>query len=49
MGALFFRNKTFLFVMIESWNFARFHEILNHKDAENLDKQKSFIRKKNMS
>ena len=32
----FFRNKTVLFVKIESWNFARFHEILYDKDAENF-------------
>ena len=32
----FFRNKTFLFVKIESWNFVRFHEILNHNDAESF-------------
>ena len=33
---LFFRNKTFLSAKIESWNFVRFHEILNHQNAENV-------------
>ena len=42
-----FRNKTFLFVKIESWNFVRFHEIQNHKDAFYFNKQKSFVPKCN--
>ena len=32
----FFRNKTFLFVKIESWNFVRFNEIINQRDAKNV-------------
>jgi hypothetical protein len=42
-----FRNKTFLFVKINKWNFVRFHEIHNHNDAENFsfypDKQISWV------
>ena len=46
----FFRNKTFMFVKIDDWNFVRFHEILNHKDAENFSflswRTKKFCSKK---
>ena len=42
----FFRNKTFLFVKLGSWNFVRFHESFIMKilktSAFYLDKQKSF-------
>ena len=34
--AHFFRNKTFLLVKIERWNFESFHEIKYPKDAENF-------------
>ena len=32
----FFRNTTFLFVKIESWNFVRFQVILHHKYSQNF-------------
>ena len=38
-----FRNKIFLFVMIDKWNFVRFHKIENDKDSFYLDIQKSFV------
>ena len=33
---LFFRNKTFLFVVRISWNFVRIHKIPNHESSQNF-------------
>ena len=33
---IYFWNKTFLIVKIQSWNFVMFHKILNHEDAEKM-------------
>ena len=52
MPQIFFRKKTFLFVVRMSWNFVRIHDLGFHESskisANSDNKQKSFVPKKKL-